>query len=49
MHLLSFFLFFCMICDFLGRIECVEVLVKSGAEIDCKDKKVQPLNFVCIE
>ena len=35
-----------IICDFVGRIECVEVLVKSGAEIDCKDKKVQPLYFV---
>lgn len=37
-----------IVCDFVGRIECVEVLVKSGAEIDCKDKKVQPLYFVCI-
>ena len=37
-----------IVCDFVGRIECVEILVKSGSEIDCKDKKVQPLYFVCV-
>ena len=26
--------------DLLGRIECLEVLFKAGAEINCKDKKV---------
>ena len=26
--------------DLLGRIECLEMLFKAGAEINCKDKKV---------
>ena len=29
----------------LGRIECVDILFKSGADIACKDKKV--FSFFC--
>lgn len=29
-----------IIVDLLGRIECLEVLFKAGAEVNCKDKKV---------
>ena len=29
------FIFYC-----IGRIECVDILFKSGADIACKDKKV---------
>lgn len=32
--------YFVITFDLLGRIECLEVLFKAGAEINCKDKKV---------
>ena len=33
------YLFF-VIVSVVGRIECLEILFKSGTEVNCKDKKV---------
>ena len=29
-----------LIVHVVGRIECLEILFKSGTEVNCKDKKV---------
>ena len=30
---------FVVIVSVVGRIECLEILFKSGTEVNCKDKK----------